>query len=86
MSLNDCLDAGFTEPQCKFLLRPRAPATPPTTIESIDDFLQLPQSDDFVQTLTEANSSEATEALSPSIKLGRLHCAPIGGGMFMCTM
>lgn len=84
MSLRDCLDVGFTEAQCKFLFRPKRRPTAPLTTESMDDFLQRPRAREFIQDLTEANKSEATEALA--VDLGRLQCSPVGNGMIMCTM
>ena len=78
--------AGFTDSQCRFLLRPSRLPTPPTVTESIDDYLQQPRSQEFVRDLAEANKNDSMEALQTSIKLGRLHCMPFGGDMFMCTM
>ena len=78
----DCMRAGFTVSQCRFLLRPSRLPTPPTLTESIDDYLQQPRSHEFVRNLAEANKNDSTTA----INLGRLHCMPVGGDMFMCTM
>ena len=82
----DCMHAGFTDSQCRFLLRPSRLPTPPTVTESIDDYLQKPRSLEFVRDLAEANTTDSTGTLQTSINLGRLQCMPVGLDMYMCTM
>ena len=85
MSMQKCLDAGFTENQCHFLLPRKRFPTRPVVTESIDDFLHGPMANNFVHTLKEANKDNIMPAIG-NVSLGRIHCTPIDDDMYVCSM